>query len=69
MKINSLIEHKEVVVCEESEPISISYNVLLATSKVNARVKLVLPIVTSKSTFTCTNCGKISHLVETCHNF
>lgn len=67
MKRNTLIEHKEVVVCEESEHVSMSYNALLATLKVNARVKPILPIVTSKSTFTSTNCGKISHLVETCH--
>ncbi len=45
-----------------------SYNVLLTTLKVNARVKLVVPIVTTKSTLTCTNCGEINHLVETYHN-
>jgi len=45
-----------------------SYNILLTTPKVNARVKLVVPIVTTKSTLTCTNCGKINHLVETYHN-
>jgi hypothetical protein len=67
MKRNTLIEHKEVVVCEESELVSMSYNALLATLKANARVKHVLPIVTSKSTFISTNCGKIGHLVETCN--
>jgi hypothetical protein len=45
-----------------------SYNILLTTPQVNARVKLVIPTVTTKSTLTCTNCGKIDHLVETCHN-
>jgi iron-sulfur cluster repair protein YtfE (RIC family) len=45
-----------------------SYNILLTTLKVNAKVKLVVPTVTIKSTLTCTNCGKISHLVETYHN-
>jgi hypothetical protein len=66
MKIDTLIKHKEVVVvCEENEPISMNYNVLLTTPKANAGVK---PTVTTKSTLTCTNCGKTSHLVETCHN-
>jgi hypothetical protein len=68
MKKNTLIERKEVVVCEESEHVSMSYNVLLTTPKANARVKLVLLTMTSKSTFTCTNCDKIGHLVETYHN-
>jgi hypothetical protein len=45
-----------------------SYNILLTTLKVNARVKFVVPTVTTKSTLTCTNCGKINHLVETYHN-
>ncbi len=45
-----------------------NYNILLTTPKGNARVKLVVPTLTTKSTLTCTNCGKISHLVETCHN-
>jgi hypothetical protein len=32
MKWNTLIEHKEaVVVCEESWPVSLSYNALLTT--------------------------------------
>jgi len=68
MKINTLIEHKEVVVvCEESAPISLSYNVLLTTLEVNAIIKLVVLVVTAKSTLTCTNCGKIRHSVETYH--
>jgi hypothetical protein len=69
MKRNTLIEHKEVdVVYEESGPISLNYNVLLITPKPNVVVKLVVPIVTAKSTLTCTNCGKIDHSMETCHN-
>jgi hypothetical protein len=68
MKRNTLIEHKEVVViCEESGPISMSYNVILTTLEVNARVKLVILIVTAKLTLTCTNCGKTDHLMETYH--
>jgi hypothetical protein len=45
-----------------------SYNTLLTTLKANARVKPIVPIVTVKSTLTCTNCGKTSHLVETYNN-
>jgi hypothetical protein len=38
MKRNTLIEHKEVVIiCEESGPISMSYNVLLTTLEVNCK--------------------------------
>jgi len=69
MKINTLIEHKEiVVVCAESGPISLSYNVLLTTPKANIIIKPIVPIVIVKSTLTCTNCGKTGHSVETCHN-
>jgi hypothetical protein len=28
----------------------------------------MVPVVTAKSTLTCTNCGKTGHLMETCHN-
>jgi len=69
MKRNTLIEHKEVVVvCEESGPISMNYNVLLTTLEVNVGVEPVVLVVIIKSTSTCTNCGKTGHLVETCHN-
>jgi hypothetical protein len=69
MKRNILIEHKEVVIiCEESGPISMNYNVLLTTTKANVRIKPIVLAVTTKSALTCTNCGKIGHLVETCHN-
>jgi len=69
MKRNILIEHKEVVkVCEESGPVSMNYNVLLTTPKANVRIKPIVFAVTTKSTLACTNCGKIGHLVETCHN-
>jgi hypothetical protein len=68
MKRNTLINHKEaIVICEESGHVSLSYNVLLTTPQANIVVKLVIPTVTSKSTLTCINCGKTSHLVETCH--
>jgi hypothetical protein len=69
MKKNTLIEYKEaVVVCEESGFISLSYNILLNTLEANAIVKHVVLIVIIKSTLTCTNCGKTSHSMETCHN-
>jgi len=68
MKKNTLIKHKEVVVvCKESGPSSLSYNVLLITPKANIIVKLIVPIVTTKSTLTCTNYGKTDHSVETYH--
>jgi hypothetical protein len=68
MKRNTLIEHKEVVViCEESDML-MNYNILLTTPKANVGVKHVVHAMTTKSTLTCTNCGKIGHLVETCHN-
>jgi hypothetical protein len=34
----------------------------------NAKVKPIVLVVIGKSTLTCTDCGKIGHLVETCHN-
>ncbi len=69
MKKNTLIKHKETtVVCEESGPISLSYNVLVTTPKANAVVKPTIPIVIVKSTLTCTNYHKTSHSVETYHN-
>ncbi len=50
MRINTLIEHKEVVVvCEERGPINMSYNVLLTTLEVNARVKPIVLVVIAKS--------------------
>jgi hypothetical protein len=59
MKRSNLIEHKKAIVaCEESGPISLSYNVLLTTPKANVVIKHVLPIVIIKSTLTCTNYGK-----------
>jgi len=69
MKRNILIEHKEAtIICEESGPISLSYNALLTTLEVNVIVKLVIFIITTKSTLTCINCGKTNHSMETCHN-
>jgi len=68
MKRDTLIEHKEVVVCEENGLVSLSYNALLITPEANIVVKHVVPIVTTKSTLTYINCDTIGHLVETCHN-
>jgi hypothetical protein len=69
MTRNTLIEHKEViVVCEKNELVNMSYNALLTIPKANVGVKLVVPSITTKSTLTCTNCGKTSHSIETCHN-
>jgi hypothetical protein len=69
MKINTLIKHKEVtILCEESGLVSLSYNVLLTTRVVNVVVKSIVLIIIVKSTLTYTNCGKMDHLVETCHN-
>jgi hypothetical protein len=31
-------------------------------------VIVIIPIIITKSTLTCTNCGKTGHLLETCHN-
>jgi hypothetical protein len=68
MKRNHLIKHKEaIIVCEESEPISMSCNALLTTLDANAGVKHVVHVVIAKSTLTCTNCGKVGHLVESYH--
>jgi hypothetical protein len=56
MNRNTLIKHKEAAIkCEESGPINMNYNVLLTTLKTNVEVKLVVLVVTSKSTLTCTN--------------
>jgi hypothetical protein len=69
MKRDTLIEHKEsFVICEESGHVSLNYNVLLTTLEANVVVKHVV-LVAVKSLLTYTNCGKISHTVETCHNW
>jgi hypothetical protein len=69
MKRNTFIEHKEaILVCEENRLVSMSYNILLTTSKGNARDKFVILTTTIKSTLTCTDYGKTGHSVETCHN-
>jgi len=69
MKRDTLIEHKEaIVVCEENGPISMSYNVLLTTPDINTVAKPTIHVVTTKSTSTCTNCGKTNHTLGTCHN-
>jgi hypothetical protein len=69
MKINILIKHKKTfILCEESGLVSLSYNALLTTPEVNVIVKPIVPIIIVKSTLNYTNCGKMDHLVETCHN-
>ncbi len=68
MKRNSLIEHKEVVVCEENGHVSMNYNVQLITPKANVRVKLVVLAMTTKSALIFTNYDKTGHSVETYHN-
>ncbi len=45
-----------------------SYNVFLTTPKPNTIAKHVVFVVTTKSSLTCANCGKIGHTFETCHN-
>jgi hypothetical protein len=68
MRRNTLIKQEFTIICEENGPINLIYNVLLTTLKVNIMVKPTVHVVTTKSTLTCTNCGKISHFIETCHN-
>jgi hypothetical protein len=69
MNKSTLIEHKKIImVCEENEPISLSYNVILTTPKAKTVVKLVIIIIIIKSTLTCIYCGKTSHSMETYHN-
>jgi hypothetical protein len=69
MKKNTLIEHKEtIVVCEEGGCISLNYNVLLTTLKVNTIAKHVVHLVITKSSLTCTKWGETCHTLETCHN-
>jgi hypothetical protein len=59
MKRNTLIEHKEIaIICEESGPISLNYSALLTTREANTMVKPIVPVVTAKSTLTCTNYDK-----------
>jgi hypothetical protein len=68
MRKNTLIKHNEaVVVSKESGHVSLNYNALLTTPEANIVVKPIIPIVTAKSTLTCTNCGKIGHSMETNH--
>jgi hypothetical protein len=69
LKRNTLIKHKEDdVICEGSGLVSLNYNALLTTPKVNVVVKHVVPIVVIKSTLTCINCGKTGHSMEIYHN-
>jgi len=69
MKRNTLIEHrKTIMICEENGPFNLSYDVLLTTPEANVLIKLVVSIITAKSTLTCTNCGKTTHSMETYHN-
>jgi hypothetical protein len=66
---NTLIEHKEAtIVCEENGLVNLNYNLLLTTPKANAIIKLLIWIITAKSTLTYTNCGKTDHSMETYHN-
>jgi hypothetical protein len=70
MKKDTLIEHKEdTIVCKESGHASLSYNALLTTLKANINIKLIVVVVKIKSTLIYTNCGKIGHTFETCHNW
>jgi hypothetical protein len=65
MKKNTLIEHKKIaMVCEENEPISLSYNALLTTPKAKVVLKLVVFIIIIKSTLICIYCGKTNHSME-----
>jgi hypothetical protein len=69
MKRDILIEHKEaVVVCEESGPISLSYNVLLTTPEANIVTKPRILVIITQSSLTFINCGKTGHTLETCRN-
>jgi hypothetical protein len=64
-----LIKHKEAtIVCEERGPINLSYNALLTTLEANTIVKPIIPIASTKSTSSCTNCGKTGHIRNTYHN-
>jgi hypothetical protein len=59
MTIDTLIEHKEaIVVCEENGLISLNYNVLLTTPKTNIIANPTILVVITKSSLTCTDCGK-----------
>jgi hypothetical protein len=69
MKKGTLIEHnKTTIICEESELIILSYNVLLTTPKANTIIKPTVHVATTKSTLNYINCGKTSQSLETCHN-
>jgi hypothetical protein len=49
MKRDTLIEHKEgTTICEESGFVSLSYNVLLTTLKVNIVVKPIVLVAIAK---------------------
>jgi hypothetical protein len=69
MKINILIEHKEVIIVrEENGHLNLNHNALPTTLEASTIVKHVVFVATIKLTLTCINCGKIGHSVETCHN-
>jgi len=41
---------------------------LLTTQKANESMSNLVIHAIGKSTSTCTNCSKIGHILETCHN-
>ncbi len=68
VKCDTLIKHKVIVIVyEESGPINVNYNVLPTTPDTNAITKLVVHVVTTKVLYTCINCGKTGHILDTCY--
>jgi hypothetical protein len=68
VKCDTLIKHKVInIVYEESGPINVNYNVLPTTLETNVITKLVVHVVTTKALYTCINCGKTGHILDTCY--
>lgn len=66
MKCDTLIKHKKTaIVYEESGPINVNYDVLPTTLETNGITKLVVHVVTTKALYTCINCGKVGHILDT----
>jgi mannitol/fructose-specific phosphotransferase system IIA component (Ntr-type) len=69
MAINTLIKYKEaIIIYEESGPIIANYNALITHPKSKPITQPVVTYNIVKQQLTCSNCGKIGHAKETCHN-
>jgi hypothetical protein len=69
MMKDTLIKHKEaIVIYEESGLVIANYNVLIIQPKSKPVAQFIVTYTIAKQQLTYSNCGKIGHAKETCHN-